>query len=116
MRDEMFREASQEEYNREIVKAGIKVGFLEAKFDRLETLVKNLIKMYGMDKAYTSADINGCRATDSSQTKDIALNASDIADNRTGIEESFEISLVNTDDIADLRTALEEVYEIVIEE
>jgi len=89
---------------------------IEDRLTRLECQVRGLISMTGIDRQNNKYDVDGCRATDSSQTKDIALNASDIADNRTGIEESFEISLVNTDDIADLRTALEEVYEIVIEE
>lgn len=43
------------------------------------------------------------------------LNASDISDNREGLTETFESTLVNTDDIASLREGLEEVYEMLLE-
>lgn len=43
------------------------------------------------------------------------VNASDISDNREGLMETFETSMVNTDDISSLREGLEEVYEMLLE-
>lgn len=47
--------------------------------------------------------------------KSTETNASDISDNREGIVETFETSMINTDDIAVLREGLEEVYELLLE-
>lgn len=47
--------------------------------------------------------------------KTTEVNASDISDNRDGLMETFEASMLNTDDIADLRAGLEEVYEMLLE-
>lgn len=47
--------------------------------------------------------------------KSTEVNAGDISDNRDGLMETFEASMLNTDDIADLRTGLEEVYEMLLE-
>lgn len=42
-------------------------------------------------------------------------NKSDISDNRDGIMETFENSMLNSDDISVLREGLEEVYELLLE-
>ena len=84
-------------------------------FEDLRNLVLALIKRIDNDKYYDSADKNGIRQTENQHEEAITVNATDIADNRAGIEESFESSLTNADDIADVRTALEEVYEIITE-
>jgi len=43
------------------------------------------------------------------------FNANDISDNREGLTETFESTLVNTDDISMCREAIEEIYEMIIE-
>lgn len=48
--------------------------------------------------------------------KQTEYNADDISDNREGIMESFEASMLNTDDISALRDGLEEVYEMLLTE
>lgn len=47
--------------------------------------------------------------------KEDSKSKNDIFDNRNGLIETFEASMLNTDDIADLRTGLEEVYEMLLE-
>lgn len=82
-------------------------------FDDLRNLVLALVKRIDNDKFYDSADKDGFRQTEGIHGEAIESNSADIADNRTGIEEAFEASLVNADDIADVRTAIEEVYEMI---
>ena len=89
---------------------------IETRLDNLEKIVNALIKRIDNDKYYSDADVNGIRQIDGEQTENITENASDIADNRQGIEETFESTLSNADDIADVRTAIEEVYEMISEE
>lgn len=43
------------------------------------------------------------------------VNANDISDNREGLTETFENTLLNTDDITICREAIEELYEIILE-
>ena len=47
--------------------------------------------------------------------KEDSKSKDDIFNNRNGLIETFEASMLNTDDIADLRTGLEEVYEMLLE-
>ena len=47
--------------------------------------------------------------------KEDSKSKDDIFDNRNGLIETFEASMLNKDDIADLRTGLEEVYEMFLE-
>ena len=89
---------------------------IEERLSNLENLVNSLIKRIDNDKFYDSADKAGIRQTEGNHGEAIDTNTSDIADNRAGIEESYESSLTNADDIADVRTALEEVYEMLNEE
>ena len=89
---------------------------IEARLTRVETLLNAFINSQRKKDTYNEYDKAGIRNTDSIQSENISINANDIADNRTGIEESFEASLTNADDIADVRTALEEVYEMLMEE
>lgn len=89
---------------------------IEERLTNLEKLVNAFIKSQSKKNTYNEYDKAGIRNTDATQSENISVNASDISDNRTGIEESFEASLENADDIADVRTALEEVYELITEE
>lgn len=86
---------------------------IEQRLTNLENLVNNYMKAEVRKGQYNEYDKSALRHTDSEHSEKIEINASDIADNRTGIEESFEASLANSDDIADVRTALEEVYEMI---
>lgn len=89
---------------------------IEKRLTNLENLVYSFIKNQSRADDYKAADINGCRATESNQAKDISINTSDISDNRQGITETFESTLVNTDDISICREAIEEIYELITEE
>jgi len=82
-------------------------------FEQLRQLVLSLIAREDRRAMYDQADKGGIRQTEGQHGEAINTNADDIADNRAGIEESFETSLANADDIADVRTALEEVYEMI---
>lgn len=86
---------------------------IEERLTRVENLLNAFISSQGKKDTYNEYDKAGIRNTDAEQSESIGVNASDISDNRTGIEESFEASLTNADDIADVRTALEEVYEMI---
>jgi hypothetical protein len=86
---------------------------IEERLTNLEKLVNAFISSQGKKDTYNEYDKAGIRNTNAEQSENISVNASDISDNRTGIEESFEASLSNADDIADVRTALEEVYEMI---
>ena len=46
----------------------------------------------------------------------IVTNTSDISDNREGLTETFEATLVNTDDVAINRQAIEELFEMITAE
>lgn len=89
---------------------------IEERLTRVENLLNAFINSQSKKDTYNEYDKASIRNTDAIQTEGISTNASDISDNRTGIEESFEASLTNADDIADVRTALEEVYEMISEE
>lgn len=89
---------------------------LETRLTNLENLVHAFIKSAGIKADYANADTNAIRVTEGEHGEQINANASDIADNRAGIEETYESSLANAGDIADVRTALEEVYEMINEE
>lgn len=86
---------------------------IEERLTRVENLLNAFISSQSKKDTYNEYDKAGIRNTDAKQSESISVNASDISDNRTGIEESFEASLSNADDIADVRTALEEVYEMI---
>ena len=55
---------------------------MEERLSRLEVLVNNLIKMYGMDKAYTSADIDGTRQSISNITPYVATKQAYFGDSQ----------------------------------
>ena len=82
-------------------------------FEQLRQFVLAMDSRYNREKGYDSADKAGIRQTEGNHGEAIKTNASDIADNRVGIEETYESSIANADDIADVRTALEEVYEML---
>jgi len=88
---------------------------IEKRLTNLENLVYSFIKNQSLVDDYKTADINGCRNTEALQAEDIKTNASDISDNREGITETFESTLLNTDDISICREAIEELYEIILE-
>ena len=88
-----------------------RVEKLERNLKNYENLVNHLSTMITGNKFYTDADINGVRYTNNEQQIKIADNTSDISDNRTAIEETFEAELAAEKDIADLRTATEETFE-----
>lgn len=62
-------------------------------FDDLRNLVLALIKRIDNDKMYDSADKNGIRQTEGEHGEAIEVNASDVADTRTAIEELYEMVL-----------------------
>lgn len=62
-------------------------------FDDLRNLVLALIKRIDNDKYYDSADKNGIRQTEGEHGEAIDINASDVADTRTAIEELYEMVL-----------------------
>jgi len=90
-----------------------RIDELNKKINDLNDLVHKFITKYSGEKFYADCDTVGLINADSNQCENINTNKADIADNRTGIEETFESSLTNADDIADVRTALEEVYELI---
>ena len=89
---------------------------LETRFTNLENLVHSFIKSQLRTEDYKTADINGCRQTDSEQQISIDTNTSDISDNRQGLTETFEATLTNTDDVAINRQAIEELFEMITAE
>lgn len=62
-------------------------------FDDLRNLVLALVKRIDNDKYYDSADKNGIRQTEGQHGEAIDINASDVADTRTAIEELYEMVL-----------------------
>ena len=89
---------------------------LEKRLTNLENLVHSFIKSHSRTDDYKTADINGCRQTDSEQQTSIDTNSNDISDNRQGLTETFEATLSNTDDVAINRQAIEELYEMITAE
>ena len=89
---------------------------IEKRLTNLENLVYSFIKSQSRTDDYKTADINGCRHTDSEQQTTIDTNTSDISDNRQGLTETFEATLNNTDDVAINRQAIEELYEMITAE
>ena len=88
---------------------------VEIRLTNLENLVLSFIKNQGIADNYKIADINGCRHTDYLQANDIKINSSDISNNREGLTETFENTLLNSDDISICRGAIEELYELITE-
>lgn len=86
---------------------------LEKRVENLEKYLFAHISRTDTDKSYADADTAGLRQVDSINAGNISVNASDISDTRTAIEESYELGLDNSNDLSDLRTALEEVYELI---
>lgn len=78
----------------------------EQRLSKLEKTVNALIISISNAKFYTDTDIEGISKVESTHDKDII-------ENRQGVIESFENGLINAEDIADVRTALEEVYEMI---
>ena len=89
---------------------------IETRLENLEKLVYSFIESQTRTDNYKTADINGCRHTDSEQQTSIDTNISDISDNRQGLTETFEATLTNTDDVAINRQAIEELYELITAE
>ena len=86
---------------------------LEKRLTDLENLVHSFIKSQSRTDDYKTADIKGCRHTDSEQQTSIDTNTSDISYNRQGLTETFESTLTNADDVAINRQAIEELYEMI---
>lgn len=86
---------------------------LEKRLTNLENLVHSFIKSQSRTDDYKTADINGCRHTDSEQQTSIDTNTTDISDNRQGLTETFESTLTNADDVAINRQAIEELFEMI---
>ena len=89
---------------------------LEKRLNNLENLVYSFIKSQSRTDDYNTADINGCRHTDSEQQTSIDTNSNDISDNRQGLTETYEATFNNTDDVAINRQAIEELYEMITAE
>ena len=89
---------------------------IETRLENLEKLVYSFIESQTRTDNYKTADINGCRHTDSEQQTSIDTNISDISDNRQGLTETFEATLTNTDDVAINRQAIEELFEMITAE
>ena len=89
---------------------------IETRLENLEKLVCSFIESQTRTDDYKTADINGCRHTDSEQQTSIDTNTSDISDNRQGLTETFEATLTNTDDVAINRQAIEELFEMITAE
>ena len=89
---------------------------LETRLTNLENLVHSFIKSQSRTDDYKTADIKGCRHTDSEQQTSIDINSNDISDNRQGLTETFEATLNNTDDVAINRQAIEELFEMITAE
>ena len=66
---------------------------IEERLSNLEKLVNSLIKRIDNDKFYDSADKMGIRQTEGNHSEAIEVNASDVADTRTAIEELYEMVL-----------------------
>lgn len=66
---------------------------IEERLSNLEKLVDSLIKRIDNDKFYDSADKQGIRQTEGNHGEAIDINASDVADTRTAIEELYEMVL-----------------------
>ena len=66
---------------------------IEERLSNLEKLVDSLIKRIDNDKFYDSADKQGIRQTEGNHREAIEVNASDVADTRTAIEELYEMVL-----------------------
>lgn len=66
---------------------------IEDRLSNLENLVSSLIKRIDNDKFYDSADKAGIRQTEGNHGEAIEVNASDVADTRTAIEELYEMVL-----------------------
>lgn len=66
---------------------------IEDRLSNLENLVNSLIKRIDNDKFYDSADKAGIRQTEGVHGEAIEVNASDVADTRTAIEELYEMVL-----------------------
>ena len=66
---------------------------IEERLSNLEKLVDSLIKRIDNDKFYDSADKQGIRQTEGNHGEAIEVNASDVADTRTAIEELYEMVL-----------------------
>lgn len=66
---------------------------IEERLSNLENLVNSLIKRIDNDKFYDSADKAGIRQTEGNHGEAIEVNASDVADTRTAIEELYEMVL-----------------------
>ena len=84
---------------------------LEKRLSNLENLVHSFIKSQSRTDDYKTADINGCRHTDSEQQTSIDANTSDISDTMEGLTETFEATSTNTDDISICMSAITEIYE-----
>ena len=66
---------------------------IEERLSNLEKLVDSLIKRIDNDKFYDFADKQGIRQTEGNHGEAIEVNASDVADTRTAIEELYEMVL-----------------------
>ena len=66
---------------------------IDERLSNLEKLVDSLIKRIDNDKFYDSADKMGIRQTEGNHGEAIEVNASDVADTRTAIEELYEMVL-----------------------
>ena len=86
------------------------------RLENLEKLVHSFIESQTRVNDYKTADINGCRHTDSEQQTSIDTNTNDISDNRQGLTETFESTLTNADDVAINRQAIEELFEMITAE
>ena len=86
---------------------------IEKRLTNLENLVYSFIKSQSRTDDYKTADINGCRHTDSEQQTSIDTNTNDISDNIQGLTETFEATLTNTDDVAINRQAIVELFEMI---
>ena len=84
---------------------------LETRLTNLENLVHSFIKSQSRNDDYKTADINGCRHTDSEQQTSIDTNINDISDTMEGLTETFEATSTNTDDISICMSAITEIYE-----
>ena len=84
---------------------------LETRLTNLEKLVYSFIKSQSRTDDYNTADIKGCRHTDSEQQTSIDTNTSDISNTMEGLTETFEATSTNTDDISICMSAITEIYE-----
>ena len=84
---------------------------IETRLENLEKLVYSFIESQTRTDDYKTADIKGCRHTDSEQQSSIDTNISDISDTMEGLTETFEATSTNTDDISICMSAITEIYE-----